>query len=303
VAIYRELGNPRRLGMELANLAEALRDLGRASEVEAPREEAAALLREASDDSWGAVVLYHRCDFEIDQGRLDSIEAAVDVIEKAAQASGDRTNLALADMLRGRSATARGDVEAARRHFSEARRLLVDTGQLDTLAFATLSAARAEREAGNAVESARLAEEAAAPYRGGADNVFVFQAETLLARLAAEGGRDDEAARRLETLGADAERRLGMNDRIGFLAARAALARERDRLGEARRDLEIAIAAARGAWRKLDELELRLDLAQTDLDAGERSASAAAARAVAEEAARLGLAGVESRARRLFGAV
>ena len=107
-AIYRELGNPRRLGMELSSLSEALRDLGRAHEVEAPREEAAALLREASDDSRGALVLYHRCDFEIDQGRLDSIEAAVGDIEKAAQASGDRTNLVLGDMLRGRSAAARG---------------------------------------------------------------------------------------------------------------------------------------------------------------------------------------------------
>ena len=302
-AIYRELGNPRRLGMELAGLSEVLRDLGRAREVEAPREEAAALLREASDDSQGALVLYYRCDFEIDQGRLDSIEAAVGGIEKAAQASGDRTNLALVDMLRARSAAARGDLEAARRHFREARRLLVDTGQLDTVAFATLSAARAEREAGNVAESARLAEEAAASYRSSADNVFVFQAETLLARLAAEGARDDEAARRLEALGADAEHRLGVSDRVGFLAARAALARERDRFGEARRDLEIAITAAQGAWRKLDELELRLDLAQTDLDAGERSAAAAAARAVADEAARLGLAGVESRARRLQGSV
>ena len=64
-------------------------------------------------------------------------------------------------------------------------------------------------------------------------------------------------------------------------------------------DLETAIAAAQEAWRKLDELDLRLDLVETTLAEGDREAALAAAREIEEESASLGLVGIEARARRL----
>jgi hypothetical protein len=196
-------------------------------------------------------------------------------------------------------AAARGDPETARRHFGEARRLFQQLAQVDAVASIDLSAAKTERDAGNSAEAKRLAGEAAAIYPDTPGNVFSFRGESLLARLAVDAGRLDEAARRLEALGTDAEHRPGVADRIAFLGARASLARAQRRFEEARLDLQTAIAAARSAWLKLDELDLRLELASTELDAGKREAAAAGARAVAEEAASLGFQGVESRARRL----
>jgi tetratricopeptide (TPR) repeat protein len=299
VAIYQELENPRRLARALAGLSTALREQGRAREAEAPREEAIALLRQVSDDSWLALVLYNRGELEIDRGNLQSIESILGEIESAAQASGDPTSLAFAEELRARSAAARGEVETARRHFGEARRMLLQAGQNDPLASTALAAADLERAAGNPVEAARLADEAAAGFRNTPGNIYGFRAESQLARLAVDAGRTDEAERRLAELGADAEHRPAVFDRVAFLAARASLAQAQRRFDPARRDLETAIVAAREAWLKLDELELRLDLAEIELDDGNREAAVAAAGAVADEAAPLGLRGLESRARRL----
>ena len=301
VAIYRDLENPRRLGRALASLSTALREQGRAREAEAPREEAIALLRQVSDDSWLALVLYNRGELEIDRGDLKSIESILGEIESAAQASGDPTSLAFAEELRARSAAARGEIETARRHFGEGRRMLLQAGQSDPLASAALAAADLERAAGNPIEAARLADEAAASFRSTPGNIYAFRAESQLARLAVDAGRTDEAERRLVELGADAERRPAVFDRVAFLAARASLAQAQRRFDPARRDLETAIAAAREAWLKLDELELRLDLAEIELDDGNREGAVAAAGAVAEEAAPLGLRGLESRARQLGG--
>jgi serine/threonine-protein kinase len=297
-AIYRKLGNPRRLGRELCNLAISLLEHGRAGEAQAPLEESIRLLRETSDNHGLGLALFTRGDFEIAQGHLDSIEALAGEIESASQASGDHTNLARAEDLRGLLAAARGDTEAARRHFGEARRLFQQLGQVEAVSFIALSAAGLERDAGNAVEAARLASEAAATFPETPGNIFAFRGESLLARIAVDGGGIGEASHRLTALGKGAEHRPAVADRIGFLAARASLAVLERRFDAARRDLETAIVSAREAWLKLDELDLRLDLAAIELDAGNRAAATAAARAVAEEAAALGLQGLESRARR-----
>jgi serine/threonine-protein kinase len=298
-AIYRELGNPRRLGMALIDLSTALRELGRVEEVEGPLEEATALLRQASHDSGLGLVLFERGDLEINRGQLDSIAGLADEMENTSQTSGDQTNLARAEYLRGLLAAARGDTETARRQFAEAGRLLQQLGHADVASFVELSAAILERDDGNPVEASRLAGEVAATFPGTPGDIFEFRGESLLARLAVDGGRLDEAGRRLAALGSGAEHRPGVVDRISFLAARASLSRAQRRFDAARRDLETAIAAARDSWLKLDELDLRLDLAETELDAGNREAAAGSARAVAEEAASVGLGSLEARARRL----
>ena len=299
VAIFREVDSPRRLATSLGDLSVTLQELGRPAEVEALRDEAIAGLRHVGDDSALANVLHHRGGFAIDRGRLDGIEATASEIELAARASGNRTNLGLAELVRGRAAAARGEADAARRHLTDARRLFADSVEGDLAATAGLELAAAEREAGRPAEAAGLAEAATASFREDPENSFVFRAAVLLATIDAEQGRVAGAEHRLAGLGSGAATRPTVAERIAFLAARAELARARGRFAEARHDLEAAIADAREAWRKLDELDLRLDLAETELAAGDRAASAAAAGEVAGEAARLGLTGLESRAGRL----
>src|ERR1044072_6471631 len=87
--------------------------------------------------------------------------------------------------------------------------------------------------------------------------------------------------------------------RLQFLAARAALARAEERRNDARRDLRTAIDVARTAERKLDELDLRLQMVDLERSGANTALVTGVARAVAEEAASRGLEGLAARARTL----
>jgi eukaryotic-like serine/threonine-protein kinase len=262
IAIFRELNSRRRLGTSLGDLAHALQDLGRPAEVEAPRDEALALLREVGDDTSAAFVLFHRASFDVQQARLGAVETAARELETAAQASGNPLSLALAEWLRGRAAAARGDLDGAHPHLAEAWRLLRESGEGDSAAEVGLELAAVELAGGRRTEAARRAEETVAAFRGSGANQFVFRAETLLARIDAEAGRTAAARRRLDGLGADAERSPSVPLRLAFLGARAEVLRAEGRLSGARRDLETAIELARTSELKIDELRLRLTLAE-----------------------------------------
>ncbi len=262
IAIFRQRGSPRRLGNALSELAMIYEELGRPAEVEAPREEALALLREAGDDTSAAYVLFYRASFDIERARLGAVEATAREIETAALASGNRTNLSLAELLRGRAAAARGDLAAARRHLGEARRMLHDSGEGDAEAEAGLALAAAELAGGQLEAAARWAEETVQAFRNQGDNQLVFQADALLATIAARAGRLEEAERRLAALGPNAATRPMIAQRITFLEARAAVAQAKGSREQAHRDLETAIAAARAAERKVDEQRLLRSLAE-----------------------------------------
>ena len=146
-----------------------------------------------------------------------------------------------------------------------------------------------------------MAEQSAASYRAAGDTDVAFGAETLLARLDARAGRADAARRRLAALGPGAERRPSVPLRLQFLAARAGLALAEARPLDARRDLAGAVELARVTGRKLDELELRLLLAEVQRQEGDPAGARATAGAVAEEADQRGLGGLVARARRLAG--
>src|ERR1044072_640659 len=84
--------------------------------------------------------------------------------------------------------------------------------------------------------------------------------------------------------------------RLQFLAARAALARAEERRNDARRDLRTAIDVARTAERKLDELDLRLQMVDLERSGANTALVTGVARVVAEEAASRGLEGLGGRA-------
>ena len=155
-----------------------------------------------------------------------------------------------------------------------------------------------ERQAGNPAESARIVEAAIGPLRGRGERADLVVGEALLARIDAEGGRAAKARRRLAGLDPKLENSPSLRLRRAFRRARAALARAEGRFGDARADLDTAIAAARAAEDRLDELELRLERAGVDLAAGAAD-RAAEGSAIEREATAVGFLGIAGRAARL----
>jgi hypothetical protein len=254
---------------------------------------------EVGDDTSLAYVLSYRAAAAIDAGRLEGVDADVAEIETAARTSGNQTSLAMAEEIRGRAAAVRGDLAGGRRWLADSRRILLAAGEVDLAAETGLTAAAVELEAGNGPAAARLAEQSAAIYRDAGDTDVAFGAATLLARVDCQAGRIDAARRHLAALGTGAERRPSIPLRLQFFAARTALALAEGRVADARRDLARAIELARSAERKLEELDLRLTMAQIQRDEGDAGGAAAAVREVGAEASRLGLAGLAARARAL----
>jgi len=295
--IFARLPSPRREAISLGDLSHALHTLGRADEAKEPLERAIARLREVGDDTSLAYTLCYRAGAALDAGELAGVEADAQAVEVAARASGSQTDLGLAQVLRGRLAAARGDVATGRRQLAGARRIFGEAGEVDLAAEAGLAAAQLELAAGRGDEAARLAKESAASYAEGTDTDIAFGTALLLARADVAAGRVDEARRRLAALGPDAARRPNVTLRLQLLAARAEIARAARHPADARRDLETAVALARVSGRRLAELDLRLLLAEVQRDEGRVADALATARAVRDDAARRGLAGLERRAR------
>ena len=264
IAIFRAHDSRHRLGNSLADLANALESLGRpAEDVAATREEALALLRESGDDTSAAYVLCSRANFDVERERFEAVESAAREIEAAGQASGNRVDLALAELLRGRAAAARGEVAAARPHLQQARRLLHASGESDLEADAGLSLAAAELTAHRLTEAARIASEVEAAFRKSGSNQYVVLAETLLVRIDAAAGRAASARQRLEALGA-AEASPSLPLRLAYLSARAEIERAEGRGAEVRRDYDAAIELARTSGRRLEERRLQGKLEKLD---------------------------------------
>ena len=289
----------RRQALSLLELSLTLDELGRPEEARSVGDEALAMLAQGTDDTSLAEARAARVAAEIQAGRLDSVDAEVRAIEGGARASGNLMGLGLAERLRGAAASARGKLAEARARFASARRIFTEYGDSDPVAQVALDAAEIELEAGDTEAAAALANAAAAPFRVADDTDVSFHAATLLARVDARAGRLDEAARRLDALGGDAERRQSVRLRVRYRAARAELARRRGDTATARRELEAAIAEAMPAGRTLDALRLSLDSAELAREAGELAHAARTAGEVRAEADRLGLSGLAERAREL----
>jgi hypothetical protein len=195
--------------------------------------------------------------------------------------------------VRARHAAVLGDLDGARRHFAEACRLLLAEGDRDEAALVSVTWAEAEASSGSPESARRILDEALATLDQAVVINAGYFAEALRARLDAGAGRPDAARRRLAGLGEDAAHSPSLSRRLAFLRARARLAAAEGRPEAARADLEAAVAAARRAQRKLDELELRLDLAAV---AADPATAARLGSEVEREASRLGLGGLTERA-------
>jgi len=257
VQIFRE-AKSRRLAWALTDLSETLRDLGRGAEADAALAEALTLLAAGSVGSDYAVALFYRGGAELDAGALDRVDATVAELAGVARTTGDRVTLAYSERLRGLAAAARGEHGSARQRLAEASRLLLANGQDDWAAEADLKLAEVEfgfDELAAAVELAERARDAGGA--ASAEGTTAFLATALLAGIDVRCGRLDEARRRLDALGADAATSPSVHRRLSYLRARALWARASGREGDARRDLEAALACAESAGRKPQAAALR----------------------------------------------
>ena len=289
--------NRRQLGEALAQLARALAQQGRGGEAEPLREEALALLQPASGSGQLKYLLHLSGELELERGNLEAVEPLVGLLRSASESAGEALALALAIELEARAHAARGQFVEARERFAEARRLFTEGGELDAAAECGAAEAAAEVRGANftAAESASLG----SPERlsaGAEGSRMVVLARAIRVRAALGEGRAAEAWELFATL-PDDSRSPAVDVRSAYLLARGGLAAAARQFDDSRRDFEQVIREARAAGRKLEELDARLELAALQLAADGPQRAAATAQDVAVEARRLGLGGVESRAR------
>ncbi len=278
---------------ERAQLAAIVNDLGRPEEADALLDQAISLGR-ADGGTPPPDALYFRALADLDAGRLDRIDSLAQELES----EGNRTlrfgPVGYGYSVRARAAALAGDFDGARRHFTEARRLLRSEGDRDFAALSDLAWAEAEVAASSPQAASRVLDEAFAGLEEAATSLAGILAEALRLRIEAAAGRIEAGRERLARLGKDGASAPSVACRIAYLRGRARLAAAEGRKDAARADLEAALAAARQAQRKVDELELRLDVVAL---AGDPATRARLASEVEREAAALGLSAIAGRAR------
>ena len=260
--LLAQAGEEQRAAATNIDLSEVLRDLGRTAEADRLLKRATAVLAAAADASVRlGTALYYRARVDLASGRTVGVLAAIERIERIAETAGDTTTATLAHELRGRLAGLEGDAGAARRHFAEAHRLLTEIRELDHAAEVDLEWAETERAAGNPDEALRVLARAHPGQPPAPESPLGFFGEILRARVDTDGGDTGRARERLDGLGEDAARSPSLSRRLAFLSARAHVAAAEGRREAASADFEQAVTIARRLERKVDELALRLAVA------------------------------------------
>lgn len=259
IAAQEELGRERHAAYSRADLSRALRDQGRWREADEVLDEAVARLRRFGHETSLAHALSARAEVTVARLELEEAERIAAEIESGARASGNPASLGLAERARAQTAAASGDLDTARARFASARRLFVDSGNLDLASDCEVLEAAAELEAGRLERAAELLDPPAPGLAAAAaEGTAAYLAATLRVRLAAADGRVDDGARILAALG-DGASSPSATRRLAFLLARAELASARG--ADARSDLETALAVARSIDQRLAAARIATRLA------------------------------------------
>lgn len=249
IAAHQAAGRERHAATTRADLSQAVRDQGRWQEADELLDAALAALRRFDHETSLAYALAARAEVTLARLELEEAVALAAEIERGARASGNPASLGLAERIRGSAAAAGGEIETARVRFDAARRLFVESGNLDLAAECEVAEAAAELDADRPQRAASLLDPAppglaAAPAEGNG----AWLAAALRVRLAAAEGRVDDGAALLTQLGDGADS-PSFARRIAFLRARAALTAARG--GDPRADLDRALATARAIDHRL----------------------------------------------------
>jgi eukaryotic-like serine/threonine-protein kinase len=294
--LYRQREEVQGAARTARDLSVALRDLGEVGEADRLLAEAIASLEASGAPSRYLVEsLFHRAAADLAAARLAGMGPAIERLERAAEAAADTGGAALAHRLRGELAALQGDAAGASGHFEEGRRLFAASGSEESAAELSLVWAEAERRAGRPDAALRVLPASRQDQPEAAYSMVGFFGETLRARIEAARGEVGAARQRLERLGEDSASSPSLGRRLAYLAARASVAAAEKRPDAARADLEGAVDAARRMERRLDELELRLELAALAEDPGARSRLVAEIQREASEAGLAPFGGVAPR--------
>jgi len=196
-----------------------------------------------------------------------------------------RASLTAVRLLRGYEAAAKGRGDLARRELAEGRRLQIEESEPVLAASTDVDRALVELDAGNREAALEILDNPSTD--AGIGSSAGVLAETVRARIDAEAGRIEAARARFAKLGDGDAASPSLRRKLVFLRSRAALAIAEARLEAARNDLLAAADAARSGGRVVDEVALRIDLAELEGDAGR-----ATRRALADRARKLGLEGL-----------
>lgn len=289
----------RRLGEILFFLSEAIREQGGGPERAPLMDEAIVELRKPGGEAVLRQALFLRGAADVDRAQFDRVDAILEELDAGAAKGGGKTSLGFAHTLRGSAAGARGKLEEARRSFDLARRLFIENGDLDYASVLDNAHARVEDRHGDPVAALGILAAAKARLSGSEEGGVAFLTTALRVQVEAEAGHGREAAQLLAQLGSSSATSPSLSRRLAYLQARAAVAHAEGRVDSARADLAAGIAATQAAGWKLDELDLRLDLAALDFAARRDLPATTAASSVRAEAEALGLAGLARRARSL----
>lgn len=285
-------------GDNAKTLGTILRDLGRTSEADRLYDEALGQLRRTQLHISFADALLVRAEADLEDGRLERVDAWTEELEAVAERSSERLPLGLARSVAARRAALAGDLAAARTGFAEAGRLLRPAGELLLAEMSDVAWAEAELRAGDTAAALAVLDGLTEAAAAGPRDTTAFLAATLRVRIDAESDRLPAARTALASLEAAAADSPSVKRRLALHQARAAVAAREGRLDEARTELDGALALARAAGRRVVELDLEIE---RSLLAGE--GAAAALLAVALEAESSGLGAAAAQARRLAAAV
>jgi tetratricopeptide (TPR) repeat protein len=293
VADRRREGNPYRLGEVLTLHAEALEDLGRRDEAIASLDEAAAMLREADDQSALLAALQLRGAIAASAGDFDRAGQIAAELQRHGTETGNYLGLCGAFLVRGLAADASGNRDEMRRSLAGAAHLASSKGHHDYAAAIEAAHAAAELRTGDSEAAAELARRALDRLPAGSSTAAPRAvAAAILARVEVANRRLEAARSLLSSFGNDAAESASVSRRIALLTAHAALDRASGRSAEALARLDRAIELARRSGRRFEELELKITRVDATLVLSGDGGRAADADGLRRQASTLGFSGL-----------
>ncbi len=299
VATFRDLDRPFRLSGALANLADALWDLGVAADAAAAAGEALTLGRPGGAASSLDHALLVRATIALEAGDVVTATAASGEADHLAQEVGAGEVAGRAQLVRFRLARSAGRIAEARSCLAIARRLLESAGALEILVDADLDEAAMLTENGEIGAARARIESTLTPLRGHGARAAVTLGELLLARLDVQEGAAERAGERLAELEKSMLPSTMVSLTLAHDAARGELAAAHGDWSAAQIAFARGRRVAEGAGRRESALGFLFDSAQASFRAGDRGGAHRVAAAVDRAARAAGWLGLAERARRL----
>ncbi len=295
--IAREIGDPNRQALRLVNLGMVLEEEGDLPAAGVMARDAAAVAGASGDQRMVAWSIHLMGRIVFARGRLHEARERFEEAARLAESMGVKQLSGVALADLGALLLEMGEPEAAGRSFQEAESVQSELGEALQLARTRVAHAMLLLELGHPRRAEELARSAAEKLTAADQRDAALRAEAVIASTLIEQGRLAEAEGQLTETRRRA--RASQNPRVrGRVGLAAArLAAAAGDIEAARDELRGIVDEAAGLGLLGLELEARLALARTGLAAGERAAATAELEAIAGQAAAQGFSRIASAAR------